>query len=375
MSAPGRRGGAVLFELEEGARPAGRPRAPAPERPDLTGRSDRAAPEHDAQGPHADAGGAPGFDPASAPPVPDPEEEPARPQGRAMQTAALLATRRGLPLGRWFWGLLGALIAFFASAAAWEAVARLAAASPLMGWAALTLLGLFVLVCLALALREAAALWRLGRIDELQRQAAAAGTVAEARAVADRLARFYAGRPDTRWGRERLAAHAAELMDADAILAVAERDLLAPLDDAAAREVEAAARQVALVTAVVPLAFADVAAALGANLRMIRRVAEIYGGRAGTLGGWRLARTVMAHLVATGAVAVGDDLIHSVAGGSVLTRLSRRFGEGLVNGALTARVGLAAMEVCRPLPFVVARPPSITALVGRALTGLMSRKD
>jgi putative membrane protein len=139
--------------------------------------------------------------------------------------------------------------------------------------------------------------------------------------------------------------------------------------------VESAARQVAAVTALVPLALADVAAALVANLRMIRRVAEVYGGRAGALGGWRLARTVMAHLVATGAVAVGDDLIHSVAGGSVLTRLSRRFGEGLVNGALTARVGLAAMEVCRPLPFAAVPPPSITALVGRALTGLMSRRD
>ena len=42
--------------------------------------------------------------------------------------------------------------------------------------------------------------------------------------------------------------------------------------------------------------------ALAANLRMIRRMAEIYGGRAGAVGGWRLARTVMTHLIATGAV-------------------------------------------------------------------------
>jgi hypothetical protein len=55
-------------------------------------------------------------------------------------------------------------------------------------------------------------------------------------------------------------------------------------------------------------------------------------------------------------VAVGDDLIGSVAGGSVLSRVSRRFGEGVVNGALTARVGVAAMEVCRPLPFGAETP-------------------
>jgi putative membrane protein len=79
---------------------------------------------------------------------------------------------------------------------------------------------------------------------------------------------------------------------------------------------------------------------------------------------------VLTHLVATGAVAVGDDLIHSVAGGSVLSRISRRFGEGVVNGALTARVGVAAMEVCRPLPFRAERAPSVTGLVRRALAGL-----
>ncbi|MCB1348016.1 MAG: DUF697 domain-containing protein, partial [Maritimibacter sp.] len=52
------------------------------------------------------------------------------------------------------------------------------------------------------------------------------------------------------------------------------------------------------------------------------------------------------------------------------SKLSRRFGEGIVNGALTARVGVAAIEVCRPLPFSRGRRPSVTGIVRRALTGL-----
>ena len=83
-----------------------------------------------------------------------------------------------------------------------------------------------------------------------------------------------------------------------------------------------------------------------------------------------MTRAVAAHLVATGAVAVGDDLIGSVSGGHILGKLSRRFGEGLVNGALTARVGVAAIEVCRPMPFVAAEKPRVTSLISRALTGL-----
>ena len=46
-----------------------------------------------------------------------------------------------------------------------------------------------------------------------------------------------------------------------------------------------------------------------------------------------------------------------------------------MNGALTARVGVAAMEVCRPLPFTKATKPSVTALVKQALTGLFGSKD
>ncbi|MEM7489125.1 MAG: TIGR01620 family protein [Pseudomonadota bacterium] len=313
-------------------------------------------------------------DPAAAPPVPD--EVPVPPvRGRAMQTVAVLAAPRGRSLAGWFLGTFGALVAFAASLALYDFVAGLIATRPLLGWIALGLTGAFLAACLAVALREVVALSRLARIDDLRQAAAAAVDLAGARALVDRLVAFYAGRPDTRWGREELAARRGDVFDAPDLVALAERQLLGPLDAAASREVEAAARQVALVTAVVPLALADVAAALTANLRMIRRIALIYGGRGGTLGSWRLARTVLTHLAATGAVAVGDDLIHSVAGGGVLAKVSRRFGEGIVNGALTARVGLAAMEVCRPLPFVHERPPRTTAVIQRALTGLFGPKE
>jgi putative membrane protein len=235
-----------------------------------------------------------------------------------------------------------------------------------LGGIATALVGLFLVVLLAIAIKEYAAFARLKRIDGIHR-AADAALVAEdlgaARQVSDRLVRLYRDRPDMEWGSQRLADRQGDVFDADGLLGLVEKELLAPLDAAARKEVEAAARQVATVTAIVPLALADVFTALTANLRMIRRIAEIYGGRAGTLGSWRLTRSVLTHLVATGAVAVGDDLIGSVAGGSVLSKISRRFGEGVVNGALTARVGVAAIEVCRPLPFRAERRPSVTSLV------------
>ncbi|MGR3762016.1 YcjF family protein [Roseobacteraceae bacterium NS-SX3] len=317
----------------------------------------------------------PAPDVAEAPPVPDLSAELAEPAGpAAMEQAAQIAARRPSRLARWFWGLVLALAGAMVSVAAWDFATGLIARIPLLGWAVTAGIGAALLLALLLVLRELAALSRLKRVDHLRHAAAAAHEdVAGARKFIKELESFYRHRADLAWHRARFDERKDEVMDADALLALAEAEYLAPLDIRAQREVEAAARSVAAVTALVPLALADVAAALLSSVRMIRRVAEIYGGRSGFLGSWRLTRAVLAHLVATGAVAAGDDLLEPVLGGSVLSKVSRRFGEGLVNGALSARVGIAAMEVCRPMPFSPRHRPSTRKVVQRALTGLVKR--
>lgn len=307
--------------------------------------------------------------PANAPMVPDP----GMPQGRAMQRVLQGAGRGRAGLGAWFLASAGSLVGFLVSLAAWNYVTALMASHPLLGWIATLLFAAFVVTALLLALREMMAYARLARLDRLREaaiRARAGNDLGGARIVGGAIARLYHARPDLAWAADRYAQRAAEVMDGETLLTLAEAEFLTPLDQAVRREIEGAARQVATVTAIVPLALADVAAALIANVRMVRRIAEIYGGRAGTFGSWRLMRSVMVHLVATGAVAVGDDLIHSVAGGGLLSKLSRRFGEGVINGALTARVGVAAMEVCRPLPFIALPRPKVTNLVTRGLKGL-----
>ncbi|MCV6597738.1 MAG: TIGR01620 family protein [Mangrovicoccus sp.] len=319
-----------------------------------------------------------GPSPADAPPVPEIEEAPSPGETAAMTRLASVAVRSGSGWSGWFFGLGGALIGVLAFSALWTALENMMARSPILGLAAGALAAAFALLCVILVIREMAAFARLRRIDHVQ--SAAAKAVAEddlkgAQNIASKLVTFYGNRAELRWGRDRVKDRLPEIFDADAALNLAEAELLAPLDGAALAEVEAATRQVATITALVPLAFADVLAALTSNLRMIRRISEIYGGRSGSLGTWRLTRAVLAHLVATGAVAVGDDLLSSLGGGHLLGKLSRRFGEGVVNGALTARVGVAAMEVCRPLPFIVRARPSVTGLLKRALAGLFSSKE
>ena len=318
--------------------------------------------EHEAKAPGPDA----------APPVGDE----GLPQPAAMQSAIAVATRPASRLMRWILALALSFIGAVVSVAAWDFVTGLIARVPVLGFAVAFLGAALLLAVLIAVVRELAAFSRLARMDGLRRlaeEALAEDDLEKARNVSGGLLRLYRGRSELDWAMARFRERQDEQFDAVAVLELAEAELLAPLDRAAQAEVQAAARQVATVTALVPLALADVVVALTANLRMIRRVAEIYGGRSGTLGSWRLLRAVMAHLVATGAVAVGDDLIGSLAGGGVLSKLSRRFGEGVVNGALTARVGVAAIEVCRPVPFGRKRRPSVSALVSGALKGLFAK--
>ncbi|MGF1659036.1 MAG: YcjF family protein [Rubrimonas sp.] len=325
-------------------------------------------------------------DPALGAPAPDPGDAPEigpeiGAEGRdalagepAGLRAARLAARPSSALARWFWSAALALVGLATSVALYDFVAGLIARNAILGWVALGLTAALAAALVVFALREAAAVARLGRVDALRAQAARAresGDARAAQATLKGLRRLYAGRRDMDWALADLARAADQPPEAEALLDAAERALMRDLDARAAAAAGRAARTVAAATALIPLALVDVLAALTANLRMIREIAEIYGGRAGWLGSWKLLKAVAAHLVATGAVAVGDDLIGPAIGGGVLARLSRRFGEGLINGALTARVGAAAIAVCRPLPFAALPRPTGRGLAAAALKGLM----
>ena len=305
--------------------------------------------------------------PETAAPVPEIVE------GRAMQAVTAIAARKPSWLARVFWGGLTMLIGLMVSVAMWDFVTQLLARNTVLGQIALGLVAIVAFVLIIMLLVELAGFARLARIDKVRaavKSAAVTGARDDAVAISHRLTALYSGREDVRWARKAIADQEADQLDGGDILALTERELMGPLDKSAVAEVQAAARIVAAGTAIVPLPLMDILIALTSNVRMVRRIAQVYGGRTGMLGSWRLLRAVATHLIATGAVAIGDDMIGSIAGGGALAKVSRRFGEGVINGALTARVGVAAMEVCRPMPFDVLERPKVTVLIKNALVGL-----
>ena len=306
--------------------------------------------------------------PQEAPPVPELDA----PQTAAMQRATFAAGKPKSWLSKLFWGAVFALLGMAVSLAAWDFVEGLLTRNIWLGRAALGLTSVVVLVLVIVILRELIGFSRLRTLDSLRVESTASRSAdrAEALKTIAKLDHLYTGRPELRWARGELQTQQVDILDADALIDAAEQQLMAPLDALARLEIEAASRQVAAATALIPLALIDVLVALSSNVSMIRKIAVVYGGRAGVLGSWRLLKGVAAHLIATGAVAIGDDMIGSMAGGGALSKVSRRFGEGVINGTLTARVGVAAMEICRPMAFVALKRPRASSIVKSALVGM-----
>jgi len=195
-----------------------------------------------------------------------------------------------------------------------------------------------------------------------------------ARNVVAELTALVSGKPETAAGRRAVADLKGEIIDGANLVRLAEAEILVPLDAEAKVLILDAAKRVSIVTAVSPRALVDVAYVVFEAGRLIRRLAELYGGRPGTLGFFRLARDVLAHLAVTGSLAAGDSLVQQLVGHGLAARLSAKLGEGVVNGMMTARIGIAAMETARPLPFSAVKRPGVSDFLS-ALTTFATRKE
>jgi putative membrane protein len=275
---------------------------------------------------------------------------------------------------RWLGLLASALFALFsmwASLSLVQLVESFFARSAFLGWTAFALAGIAGVAALAIIAKEVVGLWRLNTIEHLQEQAARAINLDEALSadhLSSSLTTLYSDRPDLKRGLQELRGHAADILDPRDRVRLAERLLLTPLDEAAHKLIAKRARRVTLLTTVTPTAVLDILIVASQNLGLLRDIATLYGGRPSTLSTLKLARMVATHLAVTGGLALSDNLIQHVVGRGLLGKLSARFGEGAVNGILTSRIGLAACDVCRPIPKEPATRETLTSLLKEVLT-------
>ena len=279
------------------------------------------------------------------------------------------AQKSGL-LSRWrfslagvLWTGVGGLVSLAFGLWTTNLIESLFAKAESLGLIGLAFGALFVVGAIGLIARETLAVARQTRIAELHVALAAARAADSrdaARHLVAKLVTLYQDRPETAQARAQVQAAAAAIIDGRDLIDVAERALLRPLDGRAQAEIAKAAKAVSLVTAISPRAILDVVFVIAQIIRLVRRIAEIYGGRPGLLGLVKLGRSIGAHIAITGGMAVGDSVIQQIVGHGIASRISAKMGEGVLNGMLTARVGLSALAVCRPAPFAVTKPPGVS---------------
>lgn len=105
------------------------------------------------------------------------------------------------------------------------------------------------------------------------------------------------------------------------------------------------------------------------NLRMLREIADIYGIAPGAAAQWVLLKHVLHSLAFAGLSEMAIDAGTAALGSSLTANLSARAGQGLGAGLFTARTGLQALRLCRPLPMA----PSDQKLTHTIAKGIVER--
>jgi putative membrane protein len=285
-------------------------------------------------------------------------------------------SRRRVPWAGLFWVSAAGLVLLATGLGIANLIEDLLNRAAWLGGIGAALAAVAIVALVAIVTREVLGLARLAAIDTLRRRAAAvlaSDDRAAGRVLGRDLIALTRRMPRLARARARLESHLDDIIDGGDLVRLSERELMAPVDAEARRLVAAAAKRVSVVTAVSPRAAVDMVFVLITALGLVRRLALLYGGRPGTLGLIKLMRHAVSHIALTGGMAASDSVIQQVIGHGLAAKLSARLGEGVLNGLLTARLGLAAIAATRPLPFVALRQPALNDIAGSLLRGSENR--
>lgn len=242
-------------------------------------------------------------------------------------------------------------------------ITNLFAQSEWLGWIGVGLTSFMALGLIGLIWQEASAFMKLNSVGDMREQTSkinASTSVGTTWKLVTRITNAVSNNPMTSQGRQAVKELEREVVDSVNLIEFTERELLKNLDQQATQLISASAKRVSIVTAISPRALIDTGYVLFEMVRLARRISQIYGVRPGFLGTLKLLKSIAMHLAVTGAVSLGDSVVQQMIGQGVAAKISARFGEGFVNGLMTTRFGIVAMEVARPMPFRGLKRPSLS---------------
>jgi putative membrane protein len=163
--------------------------------------------------------------------------------------------------------------------------------------------------------------------------------------------------------------------NAEEVLQLYSRTVLSQVDKRAINEIAKFSTESVVLVALSPVALMDMLIMLWRNLRMIDKVAGLYGLKLGYWSRIKLIKQVFVNMVYAGASEMLTDVGADMLGADILGKMSGRLAQGLGAGMLTARLGLRVLKLARPISFncpqLIADEPKLS-LIRKAVISQVS---
>ena len=194
----------------------------------------------------------------------------------------------------------------------------------------------------------------------------------------NRVAHLYLDRPTTKLRLEQFYLTIKDTYQDQEVCALFSKQIMQEIDQQAHYIITQRSKETALLVMISHVAWLDTLLTLWRNVRMIQEIATLYGGRPSLLSSISLIKDVLQNLIYADVSEIAAEGIAEILGGSMLSIFSTQMAQGLGSSILTARVGLRAMQVCRPLPFLETEKPRLKEIrkeVIKSLRNLVASQE
>lgn len=154
------------------------------------------------------------------------------------------------------------------------------------------------------------------------------------------------------------------------VLYLFSQTVLSPIDRQVKTLISKSAIENAVIVAISPLAIIDVLMVAWRNIALVNKITQAYGMELGYFSRLRLFRMVLTNMAFAGATEIATDLGSDFLSQNLTAKFSVRMAQGIGVGLLTARLGIKAMEFCRPVVFQGKERPTLS-VVRQELLGVL----
>lgn len=165
--------------------------------------------------------------------------------------------------------------------------------------------------------------------------------------------------PNMAYAKQRWQQQVDQAHNSQEVLYLFSENILMPLDKQVKNLIAKNAAENAVIVAISPLATVDILMVAWRNIALINKITRLYGIELGYVSRLRLFKMVITNMAFAGATEMATDLGTEFFSQNFTAKLSMRAAQGIGVGLLTARLGIKAMEFCRPIAFQPEERPKI----------------